>query len=214
VSAPAPRRRRIVTAVLALAGLTACGRGGPPTGAPTLSAGGEVAFTALPEGARRDADLDPEAEAAANRELRAQLPQMTGARLVSVIDRYVSVYEGPDGDDQVATGVATTWEYAVDGSTKCGLASVFEVPLGAAGWSINSLETAGVDSASSIRFTRFLRDRSYLTLSVGSPPTRFSLGVESRHGRRAEQLGPPPGGSPFVPCRPDAPSPPANLPDD
>lgn len=194
------------------------GRSAPqaPPGKPAPCPEGNVVspFPANPPCTRRAEGLDPRAEAQENRDLRKELPEQPGARLIEVRDAYIVEYLGTE---RTATGVSTTWTYEVQGHSKCELAATFEEPMVADGWKRRSLETAGPrGEISSIRSTDLYRPPAHAVFGVPSPPDRIVLSVQARSNQRYPTIQgseePAPEG--FVPCRGDRPPPPPDTPVD
>ncbi|HEV3364820.1 MAG TPA: hypothetical protein VG795_11915 [Acidimicrobiia bacterium] len=203
-------------AVLTLV-VTACGaensRESPASAGAAAAAEDGPAVPPLPPGVRKAKGLDPGREVAANRALRGELPEVPGAQLVDVSDRYVieGVSESDwSGDEEpVAVGVETVWRYRIDGVSKCRIADAFEGPIAATGWSQLTTQAPGPDGMA-FREIRFSKPGALLIVNVDAPPTTFGLRVQAHTKDLTVLSGPPT--SPYVPCRSDLPLPPPDTP--
>lgn len=176
--------------------------------------GDPVSLPELPGGVSRVKGLDAGREAVANRDLRRQLPEVPGARLVTVTDSYV--LEEDEDEHSIATGLMTTWSYEIEGRSKCELADTFEAPMEAAGWQRTSMETMGATPPSLERFSYFFRSPARATVTMDGGSRRFWVEVQARSAARKRVVQPTGDDSSalFVTCRPDPPPPPPHPPAD
>lgn len=172
----------------------------------------EPPFPGVPVDSTLGEGVEVDAECRANRELRADLPVPSGARLVGVSDIYVIEGGGeadPTGRRRRAVGVQTTWSYEWDGASKCQVAATLEEPLAANGWLVFALETSA-DRATGSTFRSADLQRGPAAVHVGwGPPNRVTLSVQAHSTRRLQlQENGQPFPNPFTPCRPDVAPPP------
>ena len=193
---------------LALAGLLIVGNDDPWASDDEVVARSNTAvFPDLSSGVRRVGGVNGKKEAAANRQIRSEFPEMPGAQLVSQTDRYV-IGEDPR-DDLYASGVLTEWTYRIEGATKCQIADALERPLVAHGWTQQTLETAGIPpEAGNSRATQLYRSAAFIEIMYGAPPTTFTIRIQAVRRRDNGSKAPIPTIHPSSGCVPDRPPPP------
>ena len=202
----------IAVVSLACAGLLIVGSVGSGSQGYAAADSPPAIFPKLSKGVRRVGGLNGPKEAAANRQLRSQLPEMPGAQLVRVTDHYLT---NEDSDDRAfASGVQTDWTYRISGVTKCQIADTLEHPLATAGWTQRTLETSGIPpEAGNARLTEFYRSGSSIVISLGAPPTSFEVRIVSH--RRESDGSPSPAAAADLQmslCHPDVPPAPPDKP--
>jgi len=190
---------------LAFAGLLIVGRVGPWASDGEAAAGAVPAvFPDLSPGVRRIGGVNGKKEAAANRQIRSEFPEVPGAQLVSVTDRYVIDEDGRDRT--YASGVVTEWNYRIDGATKCQVADALERPLVGRGWMRHTLETSGIPpETGNIRATDLYRSAASIQIMYGAPPTTFTIRIQSVRRRENGSKAPMPEIHPDSGCVPDRP---------